>query len=231
MSDALQIATAERVAVELPIAGLGSRAMAWLVDAALMSAVVLVSYFALTFFVADPVNAALELATGVRVGGAVSVLLVLWSYWTIFEVRWNGQTPGKRLLQIRVVKTDGTPVTTFASATRNLLRLVDFFPVCYPLGTAVMLFDAQHRRIGDLLAGTLLIRDEQIDLSRYEQVTAASVEVDLLELATSWLVRFEQLEPAHRDRIGQQLAARLGVPVTGTPIALREAIRARLEAK
>lgn len=231
MSDALQIATAERVAVELPIAGLGSRAMAWLVDSALMGSVALVAYFAVTFFIADPVNAALELAMALRVGGAAGLLLVLWSYWTLFEVRWNGQTPGKRLLRIRVVKSDGAPVTLFASATRNLLRLVDFFPVCYPLGTAVMLFDARHRRIGDLLAGTVLIRDEKVDLARYEQITGTSVDVDVLEIATSWLVRFEQLEPLHRDRIGRQLAERLGVAVTGTPIELREAIRARLEAK
>ncbi|MGV3619920.1 MAG: RDD family protein [Archangium sp.] len=231
MSDALNIATAERVAVEIPVAGLGSRAMAWLVDAIIMWVVALVAYFTVTFFVADPVNAVLELAAGLRVGAAVAVLLVLWAYWTIFELRWNGQTPGKRLLRIRVVKADGSPVTGFASAVRNLMRLVDFLPGCYPVGTAVMLIDGKHRRLGDLLAGTLLVRDEQIDLARYEQVQITSLEVDVVEVATNWLVRYAQLEPAHRDRIGLQLAARLQVDVTGSPEEIRERIRARLGAK
>lgn len=231
MSDSLNIATAERVAVELPVAGLGSRAMAWLVDAIIMWVVALVAYFTLTFFVADPVNAVLDLALGLRVGAIVSVLLILWAYWTIFELRWNGQTPGKRLLRIRVVKRDGSPVTPFASAVRNLMRLVDFLPSCYPVGTAVMLIDSKHRRLGDLLAGTLLVRDEQIDLSRYEQVQNVSLEVDVVEIATSWLVRFAQLQPTHRDRIGLMIAERLQVDTNGTPEEVRERIRARLAAK
>ncbi len=231
MSDALHIATAERVAVELPVAGLGSRAMAWLVDAMLMGVVALVIYFGVTFFIADPVNALRDLAASVQAGAVALLLLILWTYWTAFELRWNGQTPGKRLLRIRVVRTDGSPVTPFASAVRNALRLIDFIPACYPLGAAVMLFDSKHRRIGDLLAGTLLVRDEELDLSRYEQVTNSSLDVDVVEIATSWLVRYAQLEPAHRDRIGQRIAERLGVPTTGTPDELRESVRARLEKK
>lgn len=231
MSDSLNIATAERVAVELPVAGLGSRAMAWLVDAMIMWVVALVAYFTVTFFVADPVNAVLGLAVGLRVGAAVSVLLLLWAYWTIFELRWHGQTPGKRLLRIRVVRSDGSPVTPFASAVRNLLRIVDFLPSCYPVGTVMMLIDGKHRRVGDLLAGTLLIRDEQIDLSRYEQVQNVSLDVDVIEIATSWLVRFAQLEPAHRDRIGMLIAERLELETTGTPDEVRERIRARLAVK
>ncbi|PZR13988.1 MAG: RDD family protein [Archangium gephyra] len=231
MSDSLNIATAERVAVELPVAGLGSRAMAWLVDAMIMWVVALVAYFSVTFFVADPLNAVMTLAAGLRVGAIVTVLLLLWAYWTVFELRWNGQTPGKRLLRIRVVKADGSPVTPFASAVRNLMRLVDFLPTCYPVGTAVMLVDSKHRRLGDLLAGTLLVRDEQIDLSRYEQVRNVSLDVDVVEIASSWLVRYAQLEPAHRDRLGRLIAERLQVATDGAPDEVRERIRARLAAK
>ena len=57
------------------------------------------------------------------------------------EVLWHGQTVGKRLLRIRVVKADGSPVTLVESALRNLLRLVDFFPACYPVGLITMLID------------------------------------------------------------------------------------------
>lgn len=229
MSDTLQ-ADAGRVAVELPVAGLGSRAMAWLVDSALLFGVALIVYFGVTFFITDPVNALLGLAASLQAGLAAGVLLLLWSYWTFFELRWSGQSPGKRLLRIRVVRADGSPVTLFASATRNLLRVVDFFPACYPLGTVVMLIDRQHRRLGDLLAGTVLVREERVDLSRYAQANAA-LELDVLEVGTSWLARWAQLEPEPRDRIGRKLMAKLGGDATLSAEALRDELRAKLEKK
>lgn len=232
MNDALQVATPERVAVELPIAGLGSRAMAYAVDVALLGSVGLAAYFALTFWVPDPVNAVLELSGLVRTLGLAGAFFGLWVYWTLLEVTWNGQTVGKRLLRIRVVRGDGAPVTVFASAVRNLLRLVDFLPACYPVGLVTMLIDARHRRLGDLVAGTVLVRDEQVDLARYEQVTA-TLALNEVEVATSYLARFEQLEPAARVRIGGLLAKRLGlqVPDDASPQALRDAVKAHLEGK
>lgn len=229
MNDELQVATPERVAVDLPIAGLGSRAMAYVVDVGLLGAAALVLYFGASFLVPDPVNAALGLSSLARTLVLVGAFFVMWIYWTLLEVIWNGQTPGKRLLRIRVVKSDGAPVTVFSSAVRNLLRIVDFLPACYPVGLITMLVDGKHRRLGDLLAGTVLVRDEQIDLSRYEQVTAA-VTVNELELATSYLARFEQFEPAARLRLGSKLAQRLGLSLSPTATAdeLREAINARL---
>ncbi len=229
MSDELQVATPERVAVDLPIAGLGSRAMAYVVDVGLLGAAVLVLYFGLSFFVPDPVNAALGLSSLARTLVLVGAFFVMWIYWTLLEVLWNGQTPGKRLLRIRVVKGDGAPVTVFSSAVRNLLRVVDFLPACYPVGLITMLIDRKHRRLGDLLAGTVLVRDEQIDLSRYEQVTSTAT-VNEIELATSYLARFEQFEPAARRRLGAKLAQRLGLTIRPTASAdeLRAAIDARL---
>lgn len=229
MSDQLQVATPERVAVDLPIAGLGSRAMAYGVDVALLGAVGLVLYFALTFFL-DPIDAALGLSSLARTLSLAAGFFVLWVYWTLLEVLWHGQTLGKRLLHIRVVRSDGSPVTVFSSAVRNLLRIVDFLPLCYPVGLITMLVDRRHRRLGDLLAGTVLVRDEQIDLSRYEQVTA-TMSVDEVEIATSYLARFEQFEPAAQLRLGAMLARRLGLKAapTASAVELRDAIRAHLE--
>ena len=160
------------------------------------------------------------------VAGSI-VLLLLWAYWTGFELAWSGQSPGKRLMRIRVVRSDGSPVTLFASATRNLLRLVDFVPACYPLGAAVMLIDSKHRRLGDLLAGTLLVREDRVDLSRYAQATS-ELQVDVLEVATGWLARWTQLEPEPRDRIGRTLMESLGGDVSLTGEALRDELRARV---
>jgi uncharacterized RDD family membrane protein YckC len=228
----LQVATPERVSVDLPIAGLGSRAMAYAVDVALLGAAALVVYFTGSFFISDPLDLALGLSSLARTLILAAVFFGLWIYWTLLEVAWNGQTPGKRLVRIRVVKSDGSPVTVFSSAVRNLLRVVDFLPLCYPVGLITMLVDKKHRRLGDLLAGTVLVRDEQIDLSRYEQVST-TLAVNELELATSYLSRFDQFEPAAQLSIGKKLAQRLGLQLGEAVTAneLRQAIQAHLQAK
>ncbi|MDP1828658.1 MAG: RDD family protein [Archangium sp.] len=230
MSDGLQVATPERVAVDLPVAGLGSRAMAYVVDVGLLGATAMVTWFAASFFLSDPVDAVLGLSNVVRLLMLAGVFFLMWIYWTLLEVLWHGQTPGKRLLRIRVVKNDGSPVTVFSSAVRNLLRVVDFLPACYPVGLVTMLVDKKHRRLGDLLAGTVLVRDEQIDLSRYEQVTS-TIAVNEVELATSFLSRFEQFEPAAQLRLGTKLAAKLGLPANpaASAVELRDAIAAHLK--
>jgi uncharacterized RDD family membrane protein YckC len=203
--------------------------MAYGVDVGLLGATALVLYFALTFFVPDPVNAALELSSLARTLSLAAGFFVLWVYWTLLEVLWHGQTLGKRLLRIRVVRSDGSPVTVFSSAVRNLLRLVDFLPACYPVGLITMLVDQRHRRLGDLVAGTVLVRDEQIDLSRYEQVTT-TMSVNDVEIATSFLSRFDSFEPAAQLRLGALLAKRLGLTVEPAANAsqLRDAISAHL---
>lgn len=229
--DALELATPERVAVDLPLAGLGSRAMAWLVDVALLGAAGLVLYFAFTFLVPDPVEAVLAVSSTARAVAVVVLFAVLWVYWTAMEVAWQGQTFGKRLVRIRVVKADGSPVTLFESAVRNLLRVVDFLPLCYPVGVASMLIDRRHRRLGDLLAGTVLVRDEQVDLSRYADAAASTHAVDVVEVATGYLARFDELEPAARLRLGRRLAERLGLEAGALGAeALRDAVRAKLGA-
>jgi uncharacterized RDD family membrane protein YckC len=232
MSEALQVATPERVSMELPIAGIGSRAMAYLVDLLLLGAAALILYFVGSFFVSDPLGLVQGLSTVVRIV-AISVLLSgLWVFWTAFEVAWNGQSPGKRLVRIRVVKADGSPTTLFSSAVRNLLRLIDFMPLCYPVGLITMLIDRQHRRLGDLLAGTVLVRDEKVNLDAYTKLeTQSSVAVNVLEVGAQFLRRFDDLEPVARARIGRKLAARLELTPgeTATDVEVRELIRAKLE--
>lgn len=186
-------------------------------------------YFAFTFLVPDPVNAVLGLSRAFQIVGAVALFAALWIYWTGFEVLWHGQTIGKRIMKIRVVRLDGSPVTAVDSAIRNLLRVIDFFPACYPVGLVTMLFDAKHRRVGDLVAGTVLVREEAIDLSRFEaKATLSNVDLDVV---TDFLRRFDTLEPAARQALGRQLLARLGTPL-GEDEHLDDAtLRTRLEAK
>jgi hypothetical protein len=113
-------------------------------------------------------------------------------------------------MKIRVVKSDGSPVGIFESAVRNFLRVVDFFPICYPVGLITMLIDPRHRRVGDLLAGTMLIREQQIDLGRYAAAAASQLSAQDLEVLTGFLARFDALEPQARLKLGAQLVQKYG---------------------
>lgn len=209
----LDVATPERVAVSLPVAGLGHRALAYLADLGLIFTVVLLLYFAYTLVGPSLIELVPTLSGAVQLGLLIGLFAAQWGYWALFELLWNGQTPGKRLLKIRVVKRDGSPIGPLESAVRNLLRVVDFLPASYALGVTVMLIDPQQRRLGDLAAGTLLIREEAISLERYlapagnapgERSSAQ------LELLVSFLARYDTLEPAARLALGRSLLARLG---------------------
>lgn len=210
MHDGLQVATAERVQIDLPVAGLGHRALAWAVDAALIFGALLVVYF--VYSLLGP--SVLEVAQGLSgVGRAIAGLVtfaVLQGYWTGFEATWRGQTPGKRLLKIRVVRADGTAPGFFELATRNLMRAIDFLPFCYPVGLTSMLVDRHHRRLGDLVAGTLLVREGAIDLGRYARAQHSGLDVQSFELLTSLLARWPGLEPAARVRLAKGALVRLG---------------------
>ncbi|MHB8879345.1 MAG: RDD family protein, partial [Myxococcaceae bacterium] len=209
-SQDLEVATPERVALALPVAGIGYRSIAYLVDVAMLFVFWLVAYFLFSLTAIDP----LALVQGMS--GLTTALVILgwfatqWLFWTVSEVFWNGQTPGKRLLRIRVVREDGGPVGFFESAVRNLCRVIDFVPVAYAAGLTTMLVTKQNRRLGDLLAGTLLIREERFDLDKYRQpevMDALPVGPPLglpplapaeLELVLAFLARRPSLTPESR---------------------------------
>ncbi len=85
--------------------------------------------------------------------------LILWGYFALFEIVWNGQTPGKRAGRLRVIRRDGQPVGAGEVAVRNLVRLVDFLPAFYGIGLIVMFIDPQARRLGDMAASTIVVRE------------------------------------------------------------------------
>ncbi|HEY0634057.1 MAG TPA: RDD family protein [Gammaproteobacteria bacterium] len=141
--------TPEGVELGLRVAGPLPRALAWLIDA-------LIRYFALAI-----VSLAL-LPLGLLGGGLILILLFLmeWFYPVLFEVK-RGATPGKRAMGLTVVHDNGTPIGWPASLIRNLLRVIDFFPLLYGAGLLSMLINRQFKRLGDLAAGTLVVYVER----------------------------------------------------------------------
>jgi uncharacterized RDD family membrane protein YckC len=248
-SPSLAVATPERVALSLPVAGIGYRCLAYLVDLALLFLFWMVSYFTFSLLVSDVVGLLRGLGGLLQTLVVVGLFATQWMYWTLAEVLMGGQTPGKRLLGIRVVRVDGSPVGPLESAVRNLCRVVDFLPGLYATGCISMLLTRQHRRLGDLLAGTLLVREERFDLDKYmapatgESAASAAPATERLsagdvELILSFLSRARLLEPEVRMRLGTRLVERYGglseserATVLASPQAIETFLRARVQAE
>lgn len=163
----LNIDTPENVAFGYEIVGIGSRFMAALVDSALIVLLQLIVYVPMIFLFGD------QLISGEStwiIGLFILIAFIfLWGYYIFFELLWNGQSPGKRWVGLRVLRSSGTPITLTESIIRNLVRIVDFLPVAYGVGVVTMFIDGKSRRLGDMAASTLVVRDK-------ESVTLASLD-------------------------------------------------------
>jgi uncharacterized RDD family membrane protein YckC len=149
-----EVLTTEKVPFSYRVAGLGSRLLAWLVD---------LGFLVLLGFLGYLMGMVLEMG---RPGLGVALILLwqfvlMWAYFLLFEWLWQGQTPGKRLVGLRVIQWRGTAISFYQSAVRNVLRMVDFLPGGYGLGVAVAACNREGRRLGDLAADTLVVHVER----------------------------------------------------------------------
>lgn len=164
--DQLSIDTPEQVDLRLPVAGLGSRFFAAFLDVLIQVGVYLTVFTVLALLIAmTPLRergANLSNRGELWLGAAYILInfVYFWGYYSLFEAFWNGQTPGKRVAKIRVVKDSGREITLFESMARNLLRLVDLLPGFYAVGALSILISRQNKRLGDLVAGTLVVHVE-----------------------------------------------------------------------
>jgi uncharacterized RDD family membrane protein YckC len=155
----LAIDTPENVIFDYSLAGLGSRFLAALVDSAIIVIMQAAVFWVMLFFLIRMTftNETIE----VWFVALLSLLafLMFWGYYIFFEIIWNGQSLGKRMVGIRVIRRDGTPVTLSEVLIRNLVRVVDFLPYFYGVGVVAMFMDGHSRRLGDMAAGTLVVHD------------------------------------------------------------------------
>src|SRR5207302_1538810 len=214
----LAIETPEHLVLELELAGVGSRIAAAACDAVPLS----VAYMALGIGVAtlqtrtEPPGPWSTLAAVLAV---LAAFLVFWCYFLLFEALNHGRTPGKQLMGIRVVMDTGHPITFAAAAVRNLIRVVDALPFGL-VGLAFVLFHPQNKRLGDIVAGTVVARDRPEDLQLAgvpadRQPAAEPLETGPPELSDEefrlldqYLERLESLDGALRRRFTADLAAR-----------------------
>lgn len=223
--DRLSIPTPEGVDLELVLAGLGSRLVAGIIDYAVQGVVLLALTF-LGFALAGDGNSGGFLLAGL----VLASFLVSFGYPVAFETLASGRTPGKRATGLRVVRLGGEPVGFLASAVRNLLRLVDSLPGIYAVGAASILFSRRNQRLGDLAAGTLVVRERRAPLpsapapvpdfavaDRYATWDVSGITSFELVTVRRFLERRWQLDPHARGRLGWELAERLRPKVAGAP--------------
>lgn len=223
-TEKLTIETPEQISLEFPLAGVGSRGYALCVDTLIQVIVALVVFLVVAFTTRD-LERSWTAARNWEFAIAIFLLFCLyWGYFAIFEILWNGQTPGKRQAKIRVISASGRPITAFEGVARNLMRAIDSIGF-YLVGSVTCAIDKQNRRLGDMVAGTVVVHEieEQGVFYWFGQNKAASApsvsqEVGALtdqefQLVETFLARrldipnLQRLESARAiaDRMGERL--------------------------
>jgi len=154
----ISIETPEQITMHLAPAGIGSRFLALVLDT-VIEVVAYVVIILLAIWVLPAMRGSWVSANWV---GAVAIILlfcVYWGYFAAFEALWHGQTPGKRVAGIRVVKESGRPITALEAISRNLMRVIDG-PFFYMVGAISIMLSRQNKRLGDYVAGTIVIHDK-----------------------------------------------------------------------
>lgn len=218
----------ENVELRFDVAGVGSRVAAAIVDYIILYGGILVAVIAVALNrellrrairgVEWPEWLARNADTGASALLVLGLFFAWWGYFLLFEMVWNGQTPGKRVFGLRVAKRDGQPVTAVASLVRNIVRAVDMFML---LGIVVMLFDGLSRRLGDFAAGTVVVREprgggqsllqsvqlpEVTDRARALGPVAARLSMEHYSLIREYFTRAGRMSSARSQRLAASLA-------------------------
>jgi len=148
----LVVATPERVSFDYQVAGLGTRTIAQVLDLLIVFGILMAVYFvALAALVVDTTAATLIFLIG--------SFVVIFGYFWVSEALWSGQTVGKKALRLRAVGDRGEPLTFAQAGIRNIVRIVDFLPYGYGVGLIVLFANGKGKRLGDLAAGTIVVKD------------------------------------------------------------------------
>jgi uncharacterized RDD family membrane protein YckC len=220
----VDVRTPESIAFSYELAGLGSRFLALAVDQAIQIAT-LIAIFAGIILAGTRVAArqtpavmSTKAAESVAIAAIVVIaFVVLFGYFILFETVWNGQTTGKRLLGIRVVRDGGYPIDFGASLIRNLIRVGEQLVGYYLVAAISAVISPENKRLGDLAAGTIVVRDARLAAPRSvtqheaEPVYAATAYLSGEErsLIKRFIERRDALSLDRRKELAAQLAARV----------------------
>jgi uncharacterized RDD family membrane protein YckC len=176
--ETLIIETPERVQLEFALASIGNRFLACAIDHLIQFITIILIYLgAMLLLSASPTGEVSEIVAETPKWVLAIVIIVIFllftSYFAFFEWLWNGQTPGKKLLKLRVIREDGRPVTLWETIARNLMRLFDIMPFpFYSIGFIAVFLSSRDQRIGDLFAGTVVVRERADEVPTFDSVFA-----------------------------------------------------------
>ena len=230
LDNTVEVETPEHVRFRFRVAGPTRRAWAYLIDLLVRAGILLVVEIVLVLATGH------HLASGKAImssGTLLSLFLIEWAYFVAFEAGWNGTTPGKRALRLRVVKAGGYPLSFMDAVLRNLLRTADFLPVGYVLGLVAMTWDGRFARLGDRAAGTMVVIEDPVRVAPSITLDPPATESEISAFphrialplpereAIEWLLRRRDLSPGRRLELAEILAPvverRLGIPY-GDPV-------------
>lgn len=195
----LEIPTPENVNLEYELAGLGSRFIAFFVDTLIQSTLLIISYIiiiASELGFADTIIGFESFDSYIIAIGLILAFMILYGYYIFFDMILSGQSPGKKLAKIRVIKQNGEAIGFLDSFIRNILRLVDFLPVFNLLGMAFITFNKDYKRLGDLAANTVVVKltNEKVTNQPVAAVKASEQSQDELLLRPISSVEYQLLK-------------------------------------
>ncbi|HJR58239.1 MAG TPA: RDD family protein [Vicinamibacterales bacterium] len=217
----LNIDTPEQVALEFSLATVGSRFLALAVDSVIQLAcgVALFAVVALGAWVSSVTIAGAR--PWVLAIFVLGLFVINFAYFAVFESLWNGQTPGKRLIGLRVIHASGRPISVFEAILRNVVRIADQLPGIYAIGIVSVFLTERSQRLGDLAAGTVVVHERLVKAEAADFGGAAPPALALTHHGASRLTaeeiavielffrRREELDGYGRLRAARQVAARV----------------------
>lgn len=225
MDRAIDVRTPESIEFTYALAGLGSRFLAWFVDFLIQIAVIVAIVLGLSFIGSKLPSGGVTDTAATKLGEAILIAIVIFvlfaiffGYFIILEAFWNGQTPGKKLLGIRVVRDGGYPIDFGASLIRNLIRVAELLIGFYAISAVSTTVSPENKRLGDIAAGTIVVRDARLAVPTLEALKGGAEPVygataflsgDERALIRRFLDRRDELNASKREELAAQLAARV----------------------
>ena len=229
--DKLIIETPEQTVLEFPLAGIGSRSLALAIDTLLQlgAALVLGLLAALISYMGFLPRVGKQYVYAILIFAGFAMEF---GYFAFFETIWNGQTPGKRWTKLRVIADSGRPLGAQAAILRNLMRIVDSLPSLYAAGIITCLISSQSKRIGDYVAGTVVVHEKPLpggsslwDIPPANLLTAPqsrALTAAELQLVETFLERRSSLQEDVRRSVARQIAERLSQGVSAPQEPLQD---------
>jgi uncharacterized RDD family membrane protein YckC len=212
----LSIDTPEQVVLEFPLAGVGSRFLALAVDTLIQTAAAIVIVLAVLLALWGFALALNEIGPWVLAVGVLLWFALYYGYFAVFEVLWQGQTPGKRLVRLRVLGESGRAARPDEILIRNLLRIADQFPGMYAVGILSVLLTRRNQRLGDIAAGTVVVHDRPVEGAGMTEEFPGAASIRGLRLTDeeaavieAFLRRRQEIDVFVREQRAADIAGRL----------------------